>query len=78
MQKKKKGVQSLMDAFSKGATRSMLQFNMNINFDNEETQAVILKKYFTLFCDFPLLPQIPFSVKKKNQNKFLKEIKQKR
>lgn len=37
MQVMKKGVRSLMDAFSKGEMRSMLQFNMNINFDTEET-----------------------------------------
>lgn len=30
-----------MDAFSEGEMRSVLQFNKNISFDIEETQAVI-------------------------------------
>lgn len=77
MQVMKKGVRSLMDAFNKGEMRSMLQFNMNINFDTEETQAVILKNYFTLFCDFPLLPQIPFSLKKKLKQNSWKRPSQK-
>lgn len=53
----------------------MLQLNININFDTEETQAVILKNYFTLFCEFSLLPQIPFFPKEKIKTKFLEETK---
>lgn len=67
-----------MDVFNKGEMRSMLQFNMNINFDTEETQAVILKNYFMLFCDFPLLPQIAFFRKEKIKTKLLEKTKQKR
>ena len=66
-----------MDAFNKGEMRSMLQFNMNINFDSEEIQAVISKNYFILSCDFPLLPQIPFFPKEKIKTKLLEETKQK-
>jgi len=54
-----------MDAFNKGEMRSMLQLSMNINFDSEETQAVIFKYYFMLFCSFPLLPHMPFFPKEK-------------
>lgn len=75
MQMMKKGVWSLMNVFSKGEVRSMLQLNININFDTEETQAVILKIYFIIFCDFSLLPQIPFFPKEKIKTKFLEETK---
>lgn len=74
----KGGMRSPMDVFNKGEMRSMLQRNMNTNFDTEETQAVILKKYFMLFCDFPMLPQIPFLPKGKIKTKLLEETKQKR
>lgn len=71
----KKGVWSLMNVFNKGEVRSMLQLNININFDTEETQAMILKIYFIIFCDFSLLPQIPFLHKEKIKTKFLEETK---
>lgn len=68
----------VMDVFNKGERRSLLQFSMNINFDTEETQSVILNNYFMAFLDFPLLPQISFFPKERIKTEFLEETKQKR